>query len=144
MRARLLGHVEQLRVEPVDRAGTLLEDDGDQIAGAVARLPAVELPAQYDETVAGVRRFGQDGAELPLAAVATFLMRDVRAAGWLPDTGDLVTRIDRTAGVTPDERTVALYVVRAYASGKTRYGSELIVCELTNERPTRAQTEGIL
>lgn len=141
MRARLIGHKERLTIRPIDRAGTHVDPETREPYANLARGASLELVAQLEEGDRNVRQAGQAGANVRVQAVATFLTREVKAAGWTPADGDQVVQVANCDG--SDARAVAWYVTGPRYTGKTRWGNELVVVGLTDRNPGRRASEGL-
>lgn len=140
MRARLVGHIELVTIEPIDRAGTHVDALADEPYASIARASTVALPAQVEEVRRNARQPSQSGARLPAEYKLTFLSREVAASGWRPADGDRVVQLADRDGGNP--RAVNLYVRGPRFSGKTSHGAELVVLELVN-RDSRQPSEGL-
>lgn len=139
-RARLVGHCEQLTIRPIDRPGTHFDDLADEPLAGFARDDAIKCLAQVDDTRRNERTPSQGGARLPVTLEATFLTRQVKAKGWKPMDGDLVTeRANKKGG---DPVAVNLYLTRVRYDGATHYGNELIIADLVARDP-RQSNEGL-
>lgn len=141
MRARLIGHKERLTIQPIDRAGTHVDPETREPYANTTRAAALELVAQLEEGDRNVRGPGGQGANVRVQAVATFLTREVRAAGWSPADGDRVVQVANCDG--SDARVVNWYVTGPRYTGKTRYGNELVIVGLTDRNPARRASEGL-
>lgn len=137
-RARLLGLVQRLRIHPIDREGTIYDEEGGEPYTGTREGRAILLPVQLEWSTAGGRQPGQGGPRLPAAAQAACLSLDARRLGYTPADGDRVSAV-----LDPDgtETEVALYVTRSRAKGKTHFGSETIVIELADRAPARDANE---
>lgn len=140
MRARLVGHLELVTIEPISRASTHVDADADEPYGGIARAVQIQLLAQVREDRRNERRPGQGGASLPVAMRLAFLTRSVRGAGWTPADGDHVVQLADRRGGNPV--AVSLYVQGPRFSGKTRYDNELVMLDLV-ARKSRQPNEGL-
>ena len=139
MRARLVGHCETLTIEPIDRAGTFVDDDADEPYAAIGRSTVVRILAQVEDVLRNRRAPNQGGARLPTTLSVTFLTRDLKAKGYEPADGDLVTARTSRHGVTTQ---LNLYVAGPKFAGATHYGNELVICDLSARDP-RQSNEGL-
>ena len=141
MRARLIGHKERLTIQPIDRPGTPTDTEAEEPYANIGRGASLQLVAQIEEGDRNVRGPGQGGSRISVQQVATFLTREVKAAGWSPADGDRIVAVEDCNGA--NARVVNWYVTGARYTGKTRYGNELVIVGLTDRNPTRRQTEGL-
>lgn len=136
-RARLLGHVQTLRVHPIDRSTTVWnENAGEPFAGTQEADPVL-IPVQLEWDAAGGRAPGQGGARVRALAVAVALARDARRCDWTPTDGDRISAV-----IEPDgcEEAVNLYVAGARRKAKTHYGAETWRIVLSDRSPAREPT----
>lgn len=150
MRARLLSP-ERVTIQPVDRAGTRVDELGAEPYAHQARGATLVILAQVDELTRNRRQPGQGGGN-PVDRVAlTFLVKGYQRAdgawtgvgesGWVPASGDRISRLaegDGTAG-----RGVAWYVTDAKRIGKDGTTAKLIEVSAETRAPRRASTEGL-
>lgn len=140
MRARLIGHCEQVTIEPIDRTNLLVDDMADEVYSAIKRTAPIVLTAQIEEVRRNGRAPSQAGAQLPTMFRLTFLTRDVQGANWSPADGDRITQIADVKGNNP--RSLNLYITAPRFEGKTLCGNELIVVDAVS-RQSREQNEGL-
>ena len=140
-RARLIGWIQRLTIEPIARAATHVDSLADEPYASIGRADTIQLCAQLEETRRNSRQPGQSGARLPTRLSIVFLTREVRASGWSPQDGDRVTEIADRNGA--NARAVNLYVTAPQHTAKTNYGNELTQVELVN-RDSRQPNEGLV
>lgn len=141
-RARLLGHVERVTIKPIDRQATRVDPDTEEPFARIARSAQVVLCAQVSDGRRNERQPSQGGPRLPTTFRLTFLTREVRATGWTPQDGDLLTRRVDPKGLVPDQ-IVNLYLTRIRYSGATRFGPELVICDAVARDPRQPNEGGV-
>lgn len=143
--ARLLGHVQRLRVHPVRRSTTVFDDEaGEPFAGGLDyEATPILVRVQLEYSSARGRTPSQGGAVIPVVARATCLYRDAVRLGWTPTDGDRVVAV-LEPGDADDApgAPVELYVGQVWRKGKTHHGGELLVCGLRDRQPVRNASEG--
>lgn len=133
---------EWVTIRPLDRAATVVDELAGEPYAHLARATEVRVLAQVDEGEALRRRPGQGGATVPVAARLTFKRRDLEAAGYTPNEGDLVVK--RTSRDGSYEREVRWYVLAGKAEGVlARHGPTLVYAEVGARAPDRTASEGL-
>lgn len=142
-RARLLGHIQRLRLHPISRSTTVWDEEADEpYDGGAAYGSAILVPVQLEYSSARGRAPGQGGPKVEAVARATCLRRDAVRLGWTPADGDRVTAIlEPDDAENADGEAVELYVAKVLAKGKTHHGAELWTVELRDRAPARAPSE---
>lgn len=140
MRARLLSP-ELVTIQPVDRAGTRVDELAAEPYAHQARGATITLRAQVDELSRNSRQAGQGGATPRDRVSLTFLVTDVTRSGWTPAAGDRISRLAEADGT--NDRAVAWYVTDAKRIGKDGRTAKLIDVSAENRAPRRSATEGL-
>lgn len=139
-RARLLGHVQRVTVEPINRANTQVDELAGEPFTNIARDAQVVARCQLDTSRENDRSAGQGGARRKIQGAITFLTRELRGV-WEPADGDRIVLVADEDG--SNARVVNWYLRGTHFQGKTRRGNELIVADVTDRQPARASSEGL-
>ncbi len=150
MRARLLSP-ELVTIQPVDRAGTRVDELAAEPYARQARGPTLVIMAQVDELSRNRRQAGQGGAVASSRVSLTFLVAGAQradgswtgigASGWTPAAGDRISRLAEADG--SGARPVAWYVTEAHRIGKDGRTAKLVDVSAESRAPTRTPTEGL-
>lgn len=150
MRARLLSP-ELVTIQPVDRAGTRVDELAAEPYAHQARGTTIVILAQVDELSRNRRAPGQGGANPTDRISLTFLVAGVQradgtwtgigASGWVPSSGDRIARLAEADG--GNDRAVAWYVTDAKRIGKDGRTAKLVDVSAETRAPRRTATEGL-
>lgn len=139
-----LFHPELVTIQPMDRAGQVVDDLADEPYARIARGSAVQVLAQVEENDLNRRRPTQGGAVVTNSGVVTFRPRDLTRASYTPTAGDMITAVADKKGNNP--RTVRWYLQDGgrYSGKRPRGRSpDLVVCRFSPRPPSREQVEGL-
>lgn len=137
-----LRNPELVTIRPIDRDNTVLDELAGEPYAHLARTADVQVLAQVDEGEALRRRGGQGGPTVPVSARLTFLRRDLEAASYTPNEGDLV--VARASRDGSYSRAVRWYVQAGKAEGvHGRHGPTLVHVDVGPRAADRTASEGL-
>ena len=139
MRARLLGTVYEVTIIPRQASAAAYDDlAGEYYAGGPSG-ETVAVCMQIDVDADQTRRPEAAGDHNPKRYRFTALVREAKAAGWNPRSGDrIVSMRSKRSG---ELALCDLYVENVRTDGHTRYGAELVVGRLEDVKSRKGAPE---
>ena len=141
-RARLLGTVYTATIRPMQHTAAVYDELAGEYLAGTPRADALEVCLQLDWIRDQSRQSSGGGDTIPIRVDFVALAREVKAAGWNPRAGDVITSItNRRSG---EVRAVQLYLQEAHLSGHSRAGAELVIGTLEDRGGRQTSTpEGL-